>query len=191
MPCFDRPPIKADFLYVHCTQPKFTSYRYPETGSIFIQYLCEVLEEHSNRDDFLSNMTRVNAKVTQHRVKKAKNLEKQCTSLQSTLTKKIRFKFQRPSLLSDDQVTKVNKRNLTEALQPTTSSNSPKRSPRISAKNTPKKDNNECGQKKLWDYGVTKNLPTPSKKTKNEGGGQKTLFDVGISKKPTPRKLFE
>lgn len=56
-------PIEKDFLIVRSTMPGYESYRDTNTGSWFIQELCNELEKHAVGSDLLSLLTRVNLRV--------------------------------------------------------------------------------------------------------------------------------
>ncbi|CAL8267959.1 unnamed protein product [Boreogadus saida] len=60
---WDRIPVEADFLYAHSTAPGYYSWRNEGKGSWFMQALCGMLNEHSNKLELMQIMTRVNHKV--------------------------------------------------------------------------------------------------------------------------------
>ncbi|XP_028263182.1 caspase-3a [Parambassis ranga] len=58
-----RIPVEADFLYAFSTAPGYYSWRNTQTGSWFMQSLCEMISKYGKELDILHIMTRVNHKV--------------------------------------------------------------------------------------------------------------------------------
>lgn len=58
-----RIPVEADFLYCYSTAPGYYSWRNTQTGSWFMQSLCEMLAQYAGELELLHIMTRVNHKV--------------------------------------------------------------------------------------------------------------------------------
>ncbi|KAG7221885.1 hypothetical protein INR49_016911 [Caranx melampygus] len=56
-------PVEADFLYAFSTAPGYYSWRNTQTGSWFIQSLCEIISTYGNELELMHLMTRVNHKV--------------------------------------------------------------------------------------------------------------------------------
>ncbi|XP_074660084.1 uncharacterized protein LOC141912658 [Tubulanus polymorphus] len=89
-------PTEADFLIASATVPGYVSWRNTQTGSWFIQALCEVLKEHYTKLDLVKILTRVNRKVAyEYGTNNPKNKEmhekKQMPLIYSTLTKELYF----------------------------------------------------------------------------------------------------
>lgn len=58
------PPIFKDFLIVRSTMPGYESYRDTDTGSWFIQELCNELEKNAIGSELMALLTRVNLRVS-------------------------------------------------------------------------------------------------------------------------------
>lgn len=58
-----RIPVEADFLYAYSTAPGYYSWRNTQTGSWFMQSLCEMISKYGKELEILHIMTRVNHKV--------------------------------------------------------------------------------------------------------------------------------
>lgn len=58
-----RIPVEADFLYAYSTAPGYYSWRNTQTGSWFMQSLCEMISKYGRELEILHIMTRVNHKV--------------------------------------------------------------------------------------------------------------------------------
>lgn len=56
-------PVEADFLYAYSTAPGYYSWRNTQTGSWFMQSLCELLSKHGPQLELMQILTRVNHKV--------------------------------------------------------------------------------------------------------------------------------
>ncbi|MCJ8749290.1 hypothetical protein PDJAM_G00174580 [Pangasius djambal] len=56
-------PVEADFLYAYSTAPGYYSWRNTQTGSWFMQSLCEMLSKHGPELELMQILTRVNYKV--------------------------------------------------------------------------------------------------------------------------------
>ena len=78
----NRVPIEVDFLYSYSTVKGFFSYRNPESGSWFIQTLCDVIEKEKN-EHILDILTQVNNLISKK--------EKAMSTFETTLTKKFYF----------------------------------------------------------------------------------------------------
>ena len=75
----------------------FTSFRNPESGSWFIQALCQVLAQQSREEDLLSIMTTVSRRVAigfESNTPQDSNMHqrKQIPCVTSLLTRKVYFK---------------------------------------------------------------------------------------------------
>lgn len=86
------PPIYQDYLLVRSTMPGYFSFRNIDTGSWFIQELCNELEDDGYSDNFLHILTRVNNRVSR-RESRANflNGKKQILCISSMLTKILFF----------------------------------------------------------------------------------------------------
>ncbi|GFG33889.1 hypothetical protein Cfor_07137, partial [Coptotermes formosanus] len=56
-------PTHADFLIVYSSVEGYPSWRDPDTGTWFIQCLCQELQEHASTKDFLKIVTRTSRRV--------------------------------------------------------------------------------------------------------------------------------
>ncbi|XP_041759781.2 caspase-3b isoform X1 [Coregonus clupeaformis] len=91
----ERIPVEADFLYAYSTAPGYYSWRNTDTGSWFIQALCEMLHQYGKQLDIMQIMTRVNHKVA-HDFEASSNMpgfnaKKQIPCIVSMLTKDLYF----------------------------------------------------------------------------------------------------
>ncbi|XP_077291340.1 caspase-7-like [Arctopsyche grandis] len=77
-------PAAADFILFWATVKGFVSYRLPKKGGIFIQALCQCMDEYGEKEDILQIFTRVNNKVSQNELA-------QMSQLKSTLRKSLRL----------------------------------------------------------------------------------------------------
>lgn len=83
---FRKIPVEADFLIGMATVEHYRAYRHTKQGSIFIQELCQKMEELCPRkEDILSILTKVNFEVS----KKILKGHKQMPEPRYTLTKKL------------------------------------------------------------------------------------------------------
>ena len=78
----NRVPIEADFLYSYSTVKGFYSYRNPDSGSWFIQTLCDVIEKEKN-EHILDILTQVNNLMSKKEII--------VSTFETTLTKKFYF----------------------------------------------------------------------------------------------------
>ena len=53
----------TDFFYAFGSEEDYVSFRDPTDGSLFIQTVCSILEQHWRRRSLLSMMTMVNSRV--------------------------------------------------------------------------------------------------------------------------------
>ncbi|XP_076277890.1 caspase-1 [Lasioglossum baleicum] len=88
-------PNHADFLIAHSTVDGFFSWRSPTEGTVYVQQLCEVIEEHWQTHDLAEMMT-ITARLVANEYSSLhhipqKNEQKQMPSTTSTLTRKILF----------------------------------------------------------------------------------------------------
>ncbi|XP_014905925.1 caspase-8 [Poecilia latipinna] len=86
------PSKDGDILIGMATVPYSKAYRHTEKGSIYIQVLCQELENAANspkRDDILTVLTRVNRKVNNHFMIR----NKQMPEPKYTLTKRLVLRF--------------------------------------------------------------------------------------------------
>lgn len=79
------PPNHQDFLVVRSTMPNHLSFRNPDTGSWFIQDLCNELEENGTKEDLLTLLTHVNWSVSKR--ESVPHRKKQILCISSMLTK--------------------------------------------------------------------------------------------------------
>ncbi|XP_077291334.1 caspase-7-like [Arctopsyche grandis] len=75
-------PAAADFILFWATVKGFVSYGLPKKGGIFIQALCQCMDEYGEKEDILQIFTRVNNKVSQNELA-------QMLQLKSTLRKSL------------------------------------------------------------------------------------------------------
>ncbi|XP_070302405.1 LOW QUALITY PROTEIN: caspase-3a [Salvelinus sp. IW2-2015] len=90
-----RIPVEADFLYAYSTAPGYYSWRNTQTGSWFIQSLCEMIGKYSKELEVQHILTRVNHKVATE-FESASNspgfdAKKQIPCIVSMLTKEMYF----------------------------------------------------------------------------------------------------
>ncbi|XP_076642964.1 caspase-1 isoform X2 [Halictus rubicundus] len=88
-------PTHADFLIAHSTVDGFYSWRSTTEGTVYVQQLCEVIEEHWQTHDLAEMMT-VTARLVANEYKSVHHLpdkheQKQMPSTTSTLTRKLLF----------------------------------------------------------------------------------------------------
>lgn len=83
------PPIEMDFVIVRSTMQGYVSFRNTETGSWFIQELCNELETNSH-EDFMTLVTHVNWAVSERESVPHKYKQILCTS--TKLTKLLYFR---------------------------------------------------------------------------------------------------
>nr|XP_057919790.1 caspase-3b [Doryrhamphus excisus]XP_057919791.1 caspase-3b [Doryrhamphus excisus]XP_057919792.1 caspase-3b [Doryrhamphus excisus] len=91
----ERIPVEADFLYAYSTAPGYYSWRNTQSGSWFMQALCDMLQRHKGELELMQIMTRVNHKVAMH-FESSSNLpgfsgKKQIPCIVSMLTKDLYF----------------------------------------------------------------------------------------------------
>lgn len=88
-------PVEADFLYAFSTAPGYYSWRNTQTGSWFIQSVCDMISKYGKELEILHIMTRVNHKVAVE-FESASNspgfhAKKQIPCIVSMLTKEMYF----------------------------------------------------------------------------------------------------
>lgn len=91
---FYNPPIFKDCLMVRSTMSKYFSFRNTDSGSWFIQDLCNELEANGTKADILNLLTHVNWSVSErksvgHYIKD----KKQILCISSMLTKNLIFNY--------------------------------------------------------------------------------------------------
>lgn len=101
-------PAYADIMVAYSTYDGFYSWRNPDSGSWFIQALCEELDLHGRTRDLLSLMTFVNRRVAieyQSYVPENEKFhaKKQIPSIVSMLTRLVYFPDKYTSTLDDTQ----------------------------------------------------------------------------------------
>ncbi|KAF7710142.1 caspase-6-like isoform X1 [Silurus meridionalis] len=86
-------PAGSDFIMCYSVAPGFFSYRDPNSGTFYIQDLCETLKQHGPTMEFTEILTLVNMKVSRRNAdgKDFKN-KKQMPCFTSMLTKKLYFR---------------------------------------------------------------------------------------------------
>jgi len=67
-----RVPVEADFLYSYSSVEGYYSYRIPESGSLYIQALCDVISNGKNEEIF-HILTQVNNLISKKEIKIKKN----------------------------------------------------------------------------------------------------------------------
>lgn len=87
------PPNHADFLIVRSAYAGYYSLRNPDTGSWFIQALCQELEENGDKYDILNLLTHVNWSISE-RLSNRSNM-KQILCISSMLTKILLFNIKK------------------------------------------------------------------------------------------------
>ncbi|XP_046724719.1 caspase-6-like [Silurus meridionalis] len=83
-------PAGSDFIMCYSVAPGFFSYRDPNSGTFYIQDLCETLKQHGPTMEFTEILTLVNMKVS--RLGRDFNNIKQMPCFTSMLTKKLYFR---------------------------------------------------------------------------------------------------
>ncbi|XP_010863694.2 caspase-3a [Esox lucius] len=90
-----RIPVEADFLYAFSTAPGYYSWRNTQTGSWFIQSLCEMISKYSKELEVQHILIRVNHKVATEfesvSVSPTFDAKKQIPCVVSMLTKEMYF----------------------------------------------------------------------------------------------------
>ncbi|KAI5616881.1 caspase 6, apoptosis-related cysteine peptidase, like 1 isoform X1 [Silurus asotus] len=86
-------PAGSDFIMCYSVAPGFFSYRDPNSGTFYIQDLCETLKQHGPTMEFTEILTLVNMKVSRRNAdgNNFKN-KKQMPCFTSMLTKKLYFR---------------------------------------------------------------------------------------------------
>ncbi|XP_032672505.1 caspase-1-like isoform X2 [Odontomachus brunneus] len=100
-------PAYADIMVAYSTYDGFYSWRNPDSGSWFIQALCEELDLHGRSRDLLSLMTFVNRRVAiEYQSYVPENIKfhtkKQIPSVVSMLTRLVYFRDRRALYDADD-----------------------------------------------------------------------------------------
>lgn len=85
------PPNNPDFLIIRSAFPCHVSLRNPDTGSWFIQALCQELEENGTKYDILNLLTHVNWSISE-RISVGEKM-KQILCISSMLTKILIFNY--------------------------------------------------------------------------------------------------
>ncbi|KAF7710144.1 hypothetical protein HF521_009016 [Silurus meridionalis] len=85
-------PAGSDFIMCYSVAPGFFSYRDPNSGTFYIQDLCETLKQHGPTMEFTEILTLVNMKVS--RLGRDFNNIKQMPCFTSMLTKKLYFRLE-------------------------------------------------------------------------------------------------
>ena len=67
-------PVEADFLYAFSTIEGFKSFRDPESGSWYIQILCDVIEEYKATKDVSHILIKVNDLIAQRETNENKKM---------------------------------------------------------------------------------------------------------------------
>lgn len=90
---FSPPTIHQDFLIVRSTMAMHYSFRNKQTGSWFIEALCEELEKNGDTHDILNLLTHINWKVSERESEGPgpQSHYKQTTCISSMLTKILLF----------------------------------------------------------------------------------------------------
>ena len=89
-------PENSDILIAHSTYRGYESYRYSDTGSLFIMKLIEQLKQHAHEKHLMDILTLVNGEVSKCDIK-LKNIVKKQTSCQMTsLSKFVYFNVPPP-----------------------------------------------------------------------------------------------
>jgi hypothetical protein len=94
------PPNHEDFLVVRSTMPNHLSFRNPDTGSWFIQDLCNELEENGMRYDLLNLLTHVNWSISQR--ESVPFGKKQILCISTMLTKILRLNVKKGIVNGND-----------------------------------------------------------------------------------------
>ncbi|GAA6078781.1 caspase-6-like isoform X1 [Tachysurus ichikawai] len=86
-------PAGADFLMCYSVAEGFYSFRDINSGTFYIQDLCETLEQHGSTLEFTELLTLVNLKVSQRDANLGHSMpKKQMPCFTSMLTKKLYFR---------------------------------------------------------------------------------------------------
>ncbi|KAK6165027.1 hypothetical protein SNE40_023738 [Patella caerulea] len=89
-------PTEADFLIATSAGPGYFPWRNSDTGSWFVQVLCEVFQKYGTRLDLMSMMTKLNKRVAYDFESKTSqenmNRKKQMPCIVSMLTKNVYFR---------------------------------------------------------------------------------------------------
>ena len=84
-------PAHADFLIVWATPTGYKAARRHNSGSIFIQTFCKILQKYGEKEDFFSLLTRVNSSVAKEEFKINGVDRKQISCFNSMLTKHMKL----------------------------------------------------------------------------------------------------
>ena len=82
-------PTTSDFLFGWCTFPGFESFRRTNSGSYYIQTLCQILDTYGTKYDLISNLTLVSSVVAEEF--EMGDGKKQMPCIEFTLTKLVFF----------------------------------------------------------------------------------------------------
>ena len=82
-------PTTSDFLFGWCTFPGYESFRRTNSGSYYIQTLCQILDSYGTKYDLISNLTLVSSVVAEEF--EMGDGKKQMPCVEHTLTKLIFF----------------------------------------------------------------------------------------------------
>ena len=82
-------PTTSDFFFGWCTFPGFESFRRTNSGSYYIQTLCQILDSYGTKYDLISNLTLVSSVVAEEF--EMGDGKKQMPCMDSTLTKLVFF----------------------------------------------------------------------------------------------------
>uniref|UniRef100_A0AAY5F056 Caspase-6 n=1 Tax=Electrophorus electricus TaxID=8005 RepID=A0AAY5F056_ELEEL len=85
-------PAGADFLMCYCVAEGYYAFRNRDSGSFYIQDLCETLRDHGSTLEFTELLTLVNLKVSRRSTERRDGKGKQQPCFTSVLTKKLYFR---------------------------------------------------------------------------------------------------
>jgi len=93
-------PANADIVIARATPAGFPAFRREDTGTVFIQALCSVLDRDGDKEDFISILTKVSRMVADENILQSGGLgtlelRKQVPAFSSTLRKKMKFNIKK------------------------------------------------------------------------------------------------
>ena len=94
-------PENSDILIAHSTYRGYKSYRFPDTGSLFIMKLIEQLKQHAHEKHLMDILTLVNSEVSKCDIKVKNTVKKQISCQTTSLSKFVYFNVPPPKSHGD------------------------------------------------------------------------------------------
>lgn len=89
-------PENSDILIAHSTYAGYESYRFSDTGSLFIMTLIEQLKQHAHDRHLMDILTLVNSEVSKYDIKVKNTFKKQISCQLTSLSKFVYFNVPPP-----------------------------------------------------------------------------------------------